>query len=160
MSLGLFIYPALRRGRALMWPLLALSLTLSGCEEPEAVDTGGDPTYVEIFKGGFVYDVHSTDAHYGFTVKVKKPMPIGTELVATFENPRGKPIVQRQTYLPEQDRYRFRTPPLQGIVEGRTYVAELRLSRGRKVAPLATYRLTYRSGVDQRELRERKRQGG
>ncbi len=82
-------------------------------------------SYTEITGGGFIYNYRIADIKSGITVGLVKPLPVGTLLVAEFENPAGGTIEVRHTVSSGKRNYSFETPSLTDVKAERTYMAVL-----------------------------------
>ena len=84
--------------------------------------------YLGIVGGGFVYNYREADVYYGFVASVLKPLPIGTWLVAEFEDPAGGPPLTVETRLhARSSRYGVHSPSVRGVKAGRPYHVSIRL---------------------------------
>ena len=124
----------------------ALSLALAGCWDD------ADKPYLAIAGGGFVYNYRVGDAFYGFVAKPQRALPEGSVLEATFENPSGDPITERQEARSGQLQYSFQTPPLKGIRAGHPYRVSLRLLDAEGGRTLGQYGKSFHTDIDQSEV--------
>jgi hypothetical protein len=131
--------------------LLGLAL-LAGCSDEQAAN---EP-YVEFAGGGFIFNYRLAEAYYGFVAKVRRAIPEGTILEASFENPAGgPPLIVAKTARAGFFQYAFETPSLQGVVADRDYQVELRLLDPADRHQLASYRKSFRSTMGQDVLPKR-----
>jgi len=93
--------------------------------------TGEDPAqkpYLGIAGGGFIFNYREADVYYGFTANVLKPLPVGSWLVAEFEDPGGGPPLAVETRLHARSvRYGVRSPSVRGVKAGRPYHVSIRI---------------------------------
>ena len=98
--------------------------------------------------GGFVFNYRVADAFYGFTAAVIRPLPTGSVIEASFENPAGgEPFVVRQRVGTESIRYSLRTPPLQGIEADKPYAVKIRVLDRDDRKVLWAHERSYRSEI-------------
>lgn len=84
--------------------------------------------YLGIAGGGFVYNYREAQVYYGFVANVLKPLPVGTWLVADFENPAGGPPLTVETRLHARSvRYGVHSPQVRGVKAGKPYHVAIRL---------------------------------
>ncbi|MBN9671293.1 hypothetical protein [Roseibium aggregatum] len=83
--------------------------------------------YAEITGGGFIYNYRIADIRSGITVGLQKPLPLGTRLVAEFENPAGGTISIEKAVSHARRTYSFETPSLSGVEAQHSYAAVLRV---------------------------------
>lgn len=85
--------------------------------------------YLKLVGGGFIYNYRVADVYYGFTAAVLKPIPTGSVVEATFDNPAGgAPFVVRQRMGgPEMVRFAMRSPSLRGVKAGHAYRVLIRI---------------------------------
>ena len=114
---------------------------------------GEEPPSVKIAGGGFVFNYRSAEACYGFVADVGGDVPDGAVLEATFEDPAGGPPIRLQKpYAPGRQRYKFETPPLQGIAADTPYRVTLSLRTPGGGAVLATAERSFASNLAQSAL--------
>jgi len=51
-----------------------------------------DKPYLGIAGGGFIFNYREARVFYGFTADVLKPLPVGTLMIADFEDPGGAEV--------------------------------------------------------------------
>ena len=84
--------------------------------------------YIGIAGGGFIYNYREADVFYGFTADVLKPLPVGSLMVADFEDPAGGPALTVETRLNARStRYGVHSPSVRGIKAGKPYHVSIRL---------------------------------
>lgn len=131
---------------------LLASVALASC------DIGRDPNapYLAFAGGGFIFNYRLAEAHYGFIAAVKRPLPDGALVRASFENPAGgPPLVVEHPVESGWLQYSFHSPTVRGIVAGRAYRVELSVVDRASGRALATYQRTFTSQADQAALPER-----
>ncbi len=91
-------------------------------------DDPADKPYLQITGGGFIFNYRVADVFYGFSAQVLKPVPVGSIIVAEFEDPGGGPpiIVERRVNA-RTTRYGLRTPTVHGVEAHRPYRVSVRL---------------------------------
>lgn len=106
--------------------------------------------YLDIVGGGFIFNYRIAEVFYGFTVVVLKPLPTGSVVEASFEDPAGgKPYLVRQRLGgPEMTRFAMRSPPVRGVKAGQPYLVIISVlaREGEKV--LWTAEREFRSQLD------------
>jgi len=117
---------------------------IAGCDDKP--ETG---PYFEFVGGGFIFNIRSAEAYYGFVAKIVRDVPDGTHIEAEFENPSGDaPFVFEALSAKTQRSYRFETPPLAGIRADRDYWVELRLLDAADGHVIARQRKAFQSSLD------------
>ncbi len=117
------------------------ALLLAGCSDR------GD--HLAVAGGGFIFNYRIAEATYGIALKPMRDLPEDGVIQASFENPAGgDPFVLREEGPFNPTRIAFSTPPLQGVVKGRPYKAEVVLTDG-SGAVLQRIEKSYTSDVDQ-----------
>lgn len=91
-------------------------------EDPE------EKPYIGITGGGFIYNYREAQVFYGFTAHVLKPLPVGTLMIADFEDPGGGPPLTVETRLHARStRYGVHSPNVRGVKSGQPYQVSIRL---------------------------------
>ena len=120
--------------------LIVVSLGLAGCEQAT-----GD--YVEITGGGFLFNYRIAEATYGLVATARRAVPPGTVFVAEFENPEGgPPLAVKLIAREQQKRFAISSPPIRGVVAGRSYKVKLTLEDPAG-AVIETHEKTYSSKI-------------
>lgn len=84
--------------------------------------------YIGIAGGGFVYNYREAEVFYGFVAQVLKPLPVGTWMIAEFDNPAGGPPLTVETRLNARSaRYGVHSPNVRGVKAGAPYHVAIRL---------------------------------
>lgn len=84
--------------------------------------------YLGIAGGGFIFNYRVADVFYGFTAYVLKPLPVGSWLIAEFEDPQGGPPLTVETRLhARSSKYGVRSPSVRGVKAGKPYHVSIRL---------------------------------
>lgn len=93
--------------------------------------TRDDPSQkppIVIAGGGFIYNYRVSEAFYGFTAVVAKPVSNGSLLVAEFEDPGGGPPMVVETRVNvRSNRYGMRSPRVSGVEAHRPYHVSIKL---------------------------------
>lgn len=91
-------------------------------------DDPAEKPYLGIAGGGFVFNYREADVHYGFVAHVLKPLPVGTWLIAEFEDPGGGPPHTVETRLHARSvKYGVHSPSVRGVKAGKPYKVSIRL---------------------------------
>ncbi len=91
-------------------------------------DDPAEKPYLGIAGGGFIYNYREAIVYYGFVANVLKPLPVGTWLIADFEDPGGGPPLTVETRLHARSvRYGVHSPSVRGVKAGKPYHVALRL---------------------------------
>lgn len=131
--------------------LLALFALGWATREPPA----GKP-YLKIAGMGFIFDYRTSQAFYGFTAYLQKPVANYSLIEATFENPAGgAPFVVTKKLSPRSTRYGLRSPDLNGVKAHVPYHVHVRLLRNPDHAVLFETDFTVSSQQDQSILPEK-----
>ena len=90
--------------------------------------------YLGILGGGFMFNYREGDVYYGFTAMVQRPLPTGSIIEASFEDPGGgEPLVVRQRVGTDTERYSLRSPEVRGVEAGKPYHVAIRIfDRGKQ----------------------------
>ena len=81
--------------------------------------------FAEITGGGFIYNYRIADIRAGITVGLVKPLPLGTLLIAEFEDPAGGTVDIEKAVSHAKRNYSFETPSLTGVLPDRGYAVHL-----------------------------------
>lgn len=101
---------------------LAAALALAACSP------SGQGKYLEVERGGFLFDYQLGQVTAGFTAKPLKRLPDGATLEASFENPAGgDALIVRQPMSASAEEYSFMSPPITGVVKDKEYEVILRV---------------------------------
>jgi hypothetical protein len=133
--------------------LLLLVLLAFGwvSREPPA----GKP-YLKIAGMSFIFDYRTSQAFYGFTAYLTKPVPNYSLIEASFENPAGgEPFIVTKKLSPRSTRYGLRSPDLHGVKAHVPYHVHVRLLRNPDHAVLFETDFTITSQQDQSILPEK-----
>jgi len=113
-------------------------------------DVGKKP-YLKIAGAGFIFNYRVSDAYYGFTAIVQKPVRNYSVIEAEFEDPAGGPPHRvRAKLTPRSKRYALRSPPLRGIEAKRPYRVSVRLVQNGDKAVLFERDFTVASQISDR----------
>lgn len=91
-------------------------LAMAGCSE--------DPSrpYLAFAGGGFVFNYRLAEASYGIVLKPLRPLPEGSVVEVSFEDPAGgPPIARSRPGRTDGGRLVFETPPVHEVAAGRRY---------------------------------------
>ncbi|HSM20262.1 MAG TPA: hypothetical protein VK844_07840 [Hyphomicrobiales bacterium] len=128
---------------------LALAYVLANRTAPEA------KPYLTFLGGGFIFNYRIAEVTYGFTAEVTRPLPVGTIIEATFEDPAGgEPLLVQARVVTERLRYSLTSPPVEGVVAGRPYHVTVRLIARDGDKILGRYERDYVSQVGQEVMPE------
>jgi hypothetical protein len=94
--------------------------------------TREDPANRPVLKvvgGGFMFNYRVADVYYGFTAVVQRPLPTGSIIEASFEDPGGGPphVVRQRVGGAEATSYSMRSPNVRGVEAGKPYRVALRV---------------------------------
>jgi hypothetical protein len=104
---------------------------------------------IGIAGGGVVFNYREGDVFYGFTAHVLKPLPAGSVLLSTFEDPGGGPPLTVETRLHARStRYKVQSPSVRGVRAGRPYHVGIRLYDRTRSRLLWSGEKTYSSQID------------
>ena len=105
--------------------------------------------YLKILGASFIFNYRVSDVYLGFTAVPDKPIPVGSVLEVTFENPAGGgPFVSRRGIgLPDR-RISIRSPSLRGVKAHQPYEIRLRLFQPGKPEPIWQHSFVVRSNID------------
>jgi hypothetical protein len=107
-----------------------------------------DTPLLGILGGGFMYNYRIGEVTYGFTAVVQKPLPYGSIIEATFEDPAGKsPHVVRTRVAADSNRYALRSPPVRGVEAGTPYNVSIRVYNRQETELLWSRDLDMRSQI-------------
>lgn len=105
--------------------------------------------YLALEGGGFLYNYRIAEVTYGLTTKVERPIPAGTLIRATFEDPAGgAPLVVEKTAREGLAKLTLQSPPVHRVKANRPYSVEVSLidpADGREIGHLAT---SFKSDLD------------
>ena len=106
-----------------------------------------DKPYLRIVGGGFIFNYRVADAFYGFTAIVQRPLPTGSIVEASFEDPAGGAphVVRQRIGGPEMTRFAMRSPPVRGVEASRPYQVAIRILDREERHVLWTHRADFRS---------------
>lgn len=81
-----------------------------------------DKPYLAIAGSGFLFNYRIAEASYGFTAMVVRPLPTGTIIEASFEDPAGgEDLLIRRRVGTGTARYGFQSPPVSGVEPHKPY---------------------------------------
>lgn len=81
-----------------------------------------DKPYLHIAGGGFLFNYRIAEVSYGFTAMVARPIPTGTIIEASFEDPQGgRDLIVRRRVGTDTARYGFQSPPVRGVAAHHPY---------------------------------------
>jgi hypothetical protein len=132
-------------------PTLILAI-LAGCGLLTPVPQKGE--YLQTGGGGFLYDRETQQVQYGIVVIPRKPIPAGSMLEATFEDPVGNhPFTISTTVKLDEKDFTLKSPPVHGTRAGTNYRIQIRLySDTAKSLLLDAYTQDVRALMDQSQL--------
>ena len=104
--------------------------------------------YLEILGGGFMFNYREGDVYYGFTAFVTRPLPTGSIIEASFEDPAGgEPLVVSQRVGTDTERYSLRSPEIRGVEAGKSYHVGIRVFDREKTEMLWSHGLDFKSTI-------------
>ncbi len=84
--------------------------------------------YLQILGSGFLFNYRIADITYGFTATVIRPLPVGSIIEASFEDPAGgEPLIVRKRVGTDTTRYGFQSPPVRGVKASIPYLVTVRV---------------------------------
>ena len=112
-------------------------------------DDPGEKPYLRVLGGSFIFNYRVSDIYMGFTAVPEKPIPVGTMLVVTFENPSGDTpfVVTRQIGLPDRS-ISVRSPSMRGVRADIPYAVTLELRRTGTGEPFWKHAFSISSNID------------
>lgn len=134
---------------ALLAPLFAVGWLTR--EDP------AEKPWLQVLGGGFIFNYRVADVYYGFTAAVTRPLPTGSIVEASFEDPAGGPplVVRQRIGGAEMTRLALRSPPLRGVEAGRDYHVAIRLLDREDQHLLWSRDVAFRSNISDRVAPER-----
>lgn len=127
---------------ALLLPLFALGWMTR--EDP------ANKPLLNILGGGFMFNYRIAEVYYGFTAVVQKPLPYGSIIEATFENPAGGAgLVVRTRVAADTNTYSLRSPPLRGVGAGKPYTVAIRVFDRQQTEVLWSRDMAFKSQVSE-----------
>lgn len=106
--------------------LLAIALILSGCQREEAQEP------LSLSGRLFIFNYRIAQANYVLTLARNAPLPEGSVVETSFEDPKGgAPIVTRTRIFPHWQKISLESPPVHCIVKDRTYAVSIRVLDGK-----------------------------
>ncbi|MVA97203.1 hypothetical protein GN330_08075 [Nitratireductor sp. CAU 1489] len=104
--------------------------------------------YLKILGSGFMFNYRVADVYYGFTALVERPLPTGSIIEATFEDPAGGAgHVVRTRVGTDTARYSLRSPSVRGVEKDRPYRVAIRVLDREEREVLWRDRLSVRSQI-------------
>ena len=99
--------------------------------------------------GGFLYNYRIAETRYGLSMRVVNPLPIGTRLEVTFENPDGgDPFIVTRALGSDTKLVGMESPALPPVATGRDYAVVIRLRDRETNAVLETHERQFRTNID------------
>ncbi len=84
--------------------------------------------YLKVLGSGFMFNYRVADVYYGFTAIVQRPLPTGSIIEASFEDPSGGPEhVVRTRVGTGTNRYSLRSPSVRGVERHKPYTIAIRV---------------------------------
>lgn len=128
---------------------LLAAAALAGCQR----ETGPDP--LKLTGKMFVFNYRLAYATYMITLDKAEPVPDGSIVVASFENPAGgEPLTLTRTLFPKLDKIVLESPDVTCVRKERPYAVTIEV-KGPDGAMLQKLETTVTSDVDQDVLPER-----
>lgn len=105
-----------------------VSLLLFGLLCLGACRDAGEGDYVNVSGKIFVFNYRIAEATYLLTLAKLRPLPDGSMLQTTFENPAGgDPMIVRQKIWPTMEKITIESPPVKCVKANREYKVSMRL---------------------------------
>ena len=99
--------------------------------------------------GGFLYNYRIAETRYGLSMRVVHPVPIGTRLEVTFENPAGgDPFIVTRSLGSDTNLVGVESPALPDVARGRDYAVFIRLRDRDTNEVLETHERRFRTNID------------
>ena len=99
--------------------------------------------------GGFLYNYRIPETRYGLSMRVVHPVPIGTLLEVTFENPAdGDPFIVSRSLGSDTSLVGVESPALPDVATGRDYAVVIRLRDRVTNEVLETHERQFRTNID------------
>jgi hypothetical protein len=99
--------------------------------------------------GGFLYNYRIAETRYGLSMRVVHPVPIGTLLEVTFENPAGgEPFVVTRSLGSDTALVGVESPALPEVATGRDYAVVIRLRDRDTNAVLETHERQFSTNIE------------
>lgn len=111
-----------------LWRLIALSMVASATLCLGACRDTGEGDYVNVSGKIFVFNYRIAEATYLLTLAKLRPLPDGSVLETTFENPAGgDPMIVRQKIWPTMEKITVESPPVKCVKANREYKVSMRV---------------------------------
>lgn len=128
--------------KAMIFALLAAA-AVAGCQR----DSGPDP--LKLTGKMFVFNYRLAYATYMITLNRTEPVPDGSTVVATFENPAGgNPLTLERKLFPKLDKVVLESPDITCVKKQRPYAVTIEV-KGPDGASLQKLETTVTSDIDQ-----------
>lgn len=122
---------------------LFAAAVLAGCQR----ETGPDP--LKLTGKMFVFNYRLAYAAYMITLNKTEPVPDGSVVVASFENPAGgEPLTLTRKLFPKLDKVTLESPEISCVKKERPYAVTIEV-KGPDGATLQKLETTVTSGIDQ-----------
>ena len=132
-----------RKSSAVAMALLAVGLGLSSCQR----ETGPDP--LELTGKMFIFNYRLAYATYMITLTKTEPVPDGSLVVATFENPAGgAPLTLERKLFARLDNVVLESPDVTCVMKQKPYTVTIEV-KGPDGAILQTLKTSVISNLDQ-----------
>ncbi|AWM24333.1 hypothetical protein N181_04980 [Sinorhizobium fredii USDA 205] len=132
--------------RRIVLSTLIAAAALAGCQR----ETGPDP--LKLTGKMFVFNYRLAYATYTITLNKAEPVPDGSVVVATFENPAGgQPLTLTRKLFPKLDKVVLESPDITCVKKERPYAVTIEV-KGPDGATLQKLETTVISDVDQSVL--------
>jgi hypothetical protein len=107
---------------------IVLSVFFAGALGLGACRDAGEGDYLNVSGKIFVFNYRIAQATYLLTLAKIRPLPDGSMLETTFENPAGgDPFIVRQKVWPTMDKITVESPPIKCVKANREYKVSMRL---------------------------------
>lgn len=115
-----------------------------------------DKPYLRLLGGGFIFNYRISEVNYGFTALVERPLPTGSIIEASFEDPGGGEALVVSTRVgTDTEHYALQSPPVRGVEAGRRYKVAIRVLDRDGASVLWTHETSFASRIADTVLPEK-----
>ncbi len=140
--------------RGLIVSAIALVIVLLAIGWLTREDPASKP-YLKIAGSGFLFNYRFAEVSYGFTAVVIRPLPVGSIIEASFEDPAGGAHhVVRKRVGTDSVRYGFQSPSVRGVEAGVPYQVSIRVIEREGTNVLWTHAFGIKSQISDKVVPE------